>query len=391
MSDFDEAWRRCLEGLEKTGRRRRLRDVDRLGDGRVDSGAGPVLDFSSNDYLGLSHHPVLIERACAYARRWGAGAGASRLVSGNLLPFGEIEAKIARGKGMEAALVFVSGVQANVTLLPALLDAKVLGAEPLVYADRLNHASLIQGCAAAGVRQIRFRHNDLEHLEALLARDEALARPRVIITESVFSMDGDCADVAALAALAEKYGAFLYLDEAHATGVMGRDGFGLAHGLRNALVMGTFSKGLGGFGAYAACSAVLREYLVNRCGGVIYATALPPAVLGAMEAALDMIPELGAARARVAGHAARFRAALAAAGLDTGASTTQIVPLILGAEERALDMARALEAEGFLAVAIRPPTVPAGTSRIRFTFSAGHTEEQVAALSEAVVRLAKTL
>jgi 8-amino-7-oxononanoate synthase len=391
MSDFDEAWRRCLEDLEKIGRRRRLRDVDRLEDGRVDCGAGAVLDFSSNDYLGLSHHPVLIERACEYARRWGAGAGASRLVSGNLPPFGEIEAKIARGKGSEAALVFVSGVQANVTLLPALLDAKVLGGEPLVYADRLNHASLIQGCAAAGVRQIRFRHNDLGHLEELLARDEALERPRIIITESVFSMDGDCADVAALAALAERYGAFLYLDEAHATGVMGRGGFGLAHGLRNALVMGTFSKGLGGFGAYAACSGVLREYLVNRCGGVIYATALPPAVLGAMEAALDMIPELGAARERVAGHAARFRAALAAAGLDTGASTTQIVPLILGAEERALGMARALEAEGFLAVAIRPPTVPVGTSRIRFTFSAAHTEEQVAALTGAVVRLAKRL
>jgi 8-amino-7-oxononanoate synthase len=391
MSNFDEAWRRCLEGLEKTGRRRRLRDVDRLGDGRVDLGAGPVLDFSSNDYLGLSHHPALIERAGEYARRWGAGAGASRLVSGNLPPFGEIEAKIARGKGAEAALVFVSGVQANVTLLPALLDAKVLGGEPLVYADRLNHASLIQGCAAAGVRQIRFRHNDMGHLEALLARDMALGRPRVIITESVFSMDGDCADVAALAALAEKYGAFLYLDEAHATGVMGAGGFGLAHGLRNALVMGTFSKGLGGFGAYAACSGVLRAYLVNRCGGVIYATALPPAVLGAMDAALDMIPALDAARARVAGHAARFRAALAAAELDTGGSTTQIVPLILGAEERALGMARALEAEGFLAVAIRPPTVPAGTSRIRFTFSAAHSEEQVAALSEAVVRLAQRL
>ena len=389
MGDFDGYWRRCLDGLEQAGRRRRLRDFNRLGDGRVDCGAGPVLDFSSNDYLGLSHHPALIERACEYARRWGAGAGASRLVSGNLPPFGQIEAKIARGKGMEAALLFVSGVQANVTLLPALLDAKVLGAEPLVYADRLNHASLIQGCAAAGVRQIRFGHNDLGHLEALLARDGALARPRVIVTESVFSMDGDCADVAGLAALAERYGAFLYLDEAHATGVMGRGGFGLAHGLRNALVMGTFSKGLGGFGAYAACSGALREYLVNRCGGVIYATALPPAVLGAMEAALDMIPELGAARERLAGHAARFRAAMAAAGLDTGASTTQIVPLILGAEERAMGMARALEAEGFLAVAIRPPTVPAGTSRIRFTFSAGHTEEQVEALIEAVVRLAK--
>jgi 8-amino-7-oxononanoate synthase len=308
-----------------------------------------------------------------------------------LLPFGAIEAKIARGKGSEAALVFVSGVQANVTLLPALLDAKVLGGEPLVYADRLNHASLIQGGAAAGVRQIRFRHNDLGHLEELLERDKGLARPRVIITESVFSMDGDCADVAALSALAARFGAFLYLDEAHATGVMGQGGFGLAHGLRNALVMGTFSKGLGGFGAYAACSGVLREYLVNRCGGVIYATALPPAVLGAMDAALDLIPSLGVERDRVAGHGARFRAALRAAGLDTGASTTQIVPLILGAEARALGMARALEAEGFLAVAIRPPTVPAGTSRIRFTFSAAHSEAQVEALIEAVVRLGKAV
>ena len=391
MSDFDECWRRCLDDLDKIGRRRRLRDIDRLADGRVDLGAGPVLDFSSNDYLGLSHHPALIARAGEYARRWGAGAGAARLVSGNLLPFGAIEAKIARGKGSEAALVFVSGVQANVTLLPALLDAKVLGGEPLVYADRLNHASLIQGGAAAGVRQIRFRHNDLGHLEELLERDKGLARPRVIITESVFSMDGDCADVAALSALAARFGAFLYLDEAHATGVMGQGGFGLAHGLRNALVMGTFSKGLGGFGAYAACSGVLREYLVNRCGGVIYATALPPAVLGAMDAALDLIPSLGVERDRVAGHGARFRAALRAAGLDTGASTTQIVPLILGAEARALGMARALEAEGFLAVAIRPPTVPAGTSRIRFTFSAAHSEAQVEALIEAVVRLGKAV
>ena len=209
MSDFDECWRRCLDDLDKIGRRRRLRDIDRLADGRVDLGAGPVLDFSSNDYLGLSHHPALIARAGEYARRWGAGAGASRLVSGNLLPFVAIEAKIARGKGSEAALVFVSGVQANVTLLPALLDAKVLGGEPLVYADRLNHASLIQGGAAAGVRQIRFRHNDLGHLEELLERDKGLARPRVIITESVFSMDGDCADVAALSALAARCGAVL--------------------------------------------------------------------------------------------------------------------------------------------------------------------------------------
>jgi 8-amino-7-oxononanoate synthase len=391
MPDFDAYWRDCLKTLTQTGRLRRLRPIDRLADGRVrfEDGAA-LIDFSANDYLGLSHHPELIRSACAYAQRWGAGAGASRLVSGNLAPTATIEAKLAQGKGTEAALLLVSGVQANMTLLPALLDPRILGAEPLVYADRLNHASLIQGCVAAGVRQIRYRHNDLTHLEELLDRDAAAQRPRFIVTESVFSMDGDETDLPALSALGDRYGAFLYLDEAHATGVLGPTGFGLAHGLRRGLVMGTFSKGLGGFGAYAACSASLRDYLVNRCGGVIYATALPPAVLGAMDAALDLIPTLGPERARVAAHAARFRAALHDAGLDTGPSTTQIVPLILGAETRALSLAKTLEAEGFLAIAIRPPTVPAGTSRIRFAFSARHTEAECAALTEAVIRLAKT-
>jgi len=390
MRDFDEVWLSGLAALETAGRRRRLRVADRLADGRVRvDGGRTLLDFSSNDYLGLSHHPELIRRTCAYAQRWGAGAGASRLVAGNLPPFPEIEAKLAAAKGAEAALILVSGVQANLTLLPALLDARYLGAEPLVYADRLNHASLIQGCIGAGVKQIRFRHNDLGHLEELLERNKDSPRPRFIITESVFSMDGDCADVPALQALAERYGAFLYLDEAHATGVLGENGFGLAHGLRQGLAMGTFSKGLGGFGAYVACSAALREYLVNRCGGVIYATALPPAVLGAMDAALDLVPALTAERAHLARMAAEFRAALNAAGLDTSTSATQIVPLILGSEDRTMDFARALEAEGFLAVAIRPPTVPAGTSRIRFALSARHSEADIAALTEAVIRLAR--
>ncbi len=390
MTDFDETWLSALRTLEDAGRKRRLRVADRLPDGRVRMDGGAALrDFSSNDYLGLSHHPELIRRACDYAARWGAGAGASRLVAGNLPPFPVIEAKLAAAKGTEAALLFVSGVQANLTVLPALLDARYLGAEPLVYADRLNHASLIQGCVAAGARQIRFRHNDLGHLEELLARDKGSPRPRFIVTESVFSMDGDCADVPALRALSERYGAFLYLDEAHATGVLGETGFGLAHGLRQGLAMGTFSKGLGGFGAYVAGSAALREYLVNRCGGVIFATALPPAVLGAMEAAVDLVPALGAERAHLAAMAARLRGALNAAGLDTGLSTTQIVPLILGAEARALEVARALEAEGFLGVAIRPPTVPAGSSRIRFAVSARHGEADIDALSEAAIRLAR--
>jgi 8-amino-7-oxononanoate synthase len=387
MSDFDAAWSATLARLGAENRRRTLRDVTRLPGARIKIADGPVLiDFSSNDYLGLSFRPELINKTCESAALHGTGAGASRLVAGNLAAFSAVERKLAAGKGTEAALVFVSGVQANLTILPALLDAKVLGGAPLVYADRLNHASLIQGCVAAGVRQIRFRHHDFAHLEALLQRDRELERPRFIITESVFSMDGDCADIAHLSALAQAYGAFLYIDEAHATGVLGANGFGLAKGLNNALVMGTFSKGLGGFGAYAACSAPLRDYLVNRCGGVIYATALPPAVLGAMEAALDLIPQLAAERAHVQALAADLRRRLQAAGFDTGASTTQIVPLILGDEGRALALAAALEEEGFLAAAIRPPTVPAGTSRIRFTVSAAHHAEDVAALAQAVIR-----
>lgn len=387
MQDFDEFWAGALGEAEAAGRLRQLRPVERLPGARIRFEDGPILvDFSSNDYLGLSHHPALIEAACGYAARFGAGAGASRLVSGNLLPLEEIERKLADGKAMEAALVFVSGAQANLTLLPAMLDAHVLGAEPLVYADRLNHASLIHGCIAAGVRQIRFRHNDLGHLEELLRRDADLARPRFIVTESVFSMDGDGPDLQALAALAEKFDAFLYIDEAHATGVIGGNGFGLASGLKNALVMGTFSKGLGGFGAYAAGSSALRHYLINRCGGVIYATALPPSVLGAMNAALDLIPRMDEQRAHLCAMAAHLRKRLTQAGLNIGTSTTQIVPLILGEERLATSLAAKLEQEGFCAIAIRPPTVPAGTSRLRLAVSALHRLEEIDALADTVIR-----
>jgi 8-amino-7-oxononanoate synthase len=393
MRDFEEKWRGCLDEIDRSGRRRRLRSVSRQADGRLEINGRLLLDFSANDYLGLSQHPELIKRASAFAQRWGSGAGASRLVCGNLLPFDAIEEKLARGKQAEAALVLVSGFQANSSVLPALFDTKVLGAEPLVYCDKLNHASLIQGCLAAGVSQIRFRHNDLGHLESLLERNRKERRPRFIVTETVFSMDGDRADLAGLVALAERYDAFLYLDEAHATGVLGEGGFGLAKGLSGprCLVLGTFSKALGGFGAYVACTQTLRDYLINRCPGLIYATALPPAVLGAMDAALDLLPTLDGPRAHLAALADRFRAAMAAAGLDTGASSTQIVPVMLGTENRALGFARALEEEGMVGVAIRPPTVPPGGSRIRFAFSARHTEDEVDRLIEATIRLAGRL
>ena len=392
-------------GLETLGRRRVLREVGLTVSGKSDSAGASLppgrvvvdgrelVNVSSNDYLGLSRHPQLIERSTRWGERWGAGSGASRLVSGNLEPFARVERKLARGKGTESALVFASGYQTNVSILPALLDSRVHGARPLVFADRLNHASLHTGCNAAGLRQIRYRHNDMGHLEALLKSKTSSAdsAPAFIISETVFSMDGDRSDIPALADLARRFDAFLYLDEAHATGVLGKDGFGLTadHPGAANLVMGTFGKALGGFGAYAACSDTLRDYLVNRCGGVVYSTALPPTVLGAMDAALDLLPDLGEARAGLLRKAEELRAQWRGAGLDCGASTTQIVPLIVGDDEAAMALSRSLEEEGFLAVAIRPPTVPEGMSRLRFALSAAHEEEDLARLAAVVIRLAE--
>ena len=391
MQNFDLLWGKRLVSLEQSGQLRRLRPMRRNDDGRFVMDGRALIDFSSNDYLGLSAHPLLKRRAAQYAERFGAGNGASRLVTGDHPAFSEIEAKLARGKGSEAALILSSGFQANATILTALLDKATLGAEPILFADRLNHASLIQGALASGVRHVRFRHNDLGHLESLLQKHQGPDRALFIATETVFSMDGDCVDVSGIRQLAKKYSAFLYLDDAHATGVMGLNGFGLGAGIEGSdcLVMGTFSKALGGFGAYVVCTAALREYLVNRCSGLIYSTALPPSVLGAMDAALDLVPTLTAERALLQEHAETFRSAMRSAGLDVGASASQIVPVMLGASHRAVDLARKLEQEGFLSVAIRPPTVPPNGARIRFTFSARHKAEDVQAVAEAVIRLAK--
>lgn len=373
MSKLDPLFSSELALAESRHVRRRLRTATAAPAGRIEINGAPALNFSSNDYLGLSKHPLLIERAREWAARHGAGAQASRLVCGNLDLHEQVEAKLARLKGTEAALLLASGWQANAAVLPALLRAAAGQGEVQVYADKLNHASLHHGCQAAGVKQIRFRHNDLDHLETLLA-DRPGPATRFIVTESVFSMDGDRTDVARLAALADRYQAFVYLDEAHATGVLGPGGMGLA-GLapgRIDMAMGTFSKALGGFGAYIAGSRALCDYLINACSGFIYTTALPPAVLGAMDAALDLVPTLDAERARLAASGERLRGALRALGLDTGASSTQIVPAMVGDAARALALAANLEQRGLLAVAIRPPTVPAGTSRLRIALSAAH-------------------
>ena len=387
MSRFDAIFEEVLARAEAGRRRRRLRPMEPLDGGRVRIDGRELIDVSSNDYLGLARHPALIERSRDWAARHGTGAGASRLVRGSLDLHVAVETRLAALKETEAALLFSSGWQANAAILPALFEA---GEGPaLVFTDRLVHASLHHGCQAAGVRQIRFRHNDLDHLEELLAARAGEPGRRFILTESIFSMDGDCADVVRLAEIARRHGAFLYLDEAHATGVAGPHGMGLS-GLAPSgvdLIMGTFSKALGSFGAYVAGSRSLIDYLVNACSGFIYTTALPPPVLGAIDAALELAPGMEAERRHLDALGARLRRGLADLGIDTGRSTTQIVPALIGGEAEALDLARRLESEGVLAVAIRPPTVPRGSSRIRFALSAAHRAEDVDRLIGAMAQV----
>jgi 8-amino-7-oxononanoate synthase len=377
MAALDTFLAAALDRIDARSERRRLRPAALASGGRIVRDGRTMLDASSNDYLGLSHHPALIERAREWTARLGTGTAASRLVTGTIDAHLAVETKVAAFKGCEAALLFASGWQANAAVLAALLKA---APDTSLFTDRLIHASLHAGAAAH--RQIRFRHNDMDHLEALLAGHEG--GPKLIVTESVFSMDGDIADLGRLAELARAHDAFLYIDEAHATGVLGPRGAGLAGG-RADLVMGTFSKALGGFGAYVAGSRLLIDYLINACGGFIFSTAPPPAMLGAIDAALDLVPGMDAERARLAGHGDRLRARLNAAGIDTGASATQIVPAIVGTADDALALAEGLEADGVLAAAIRPPTVPAGTSRLRLALRATHGEDDIERLADAVI------
>ena len=371
--------RTALESRRRADQLRGLPAITPLTGTLVEVAGQALINFSSNDYLGLARHTALIEGAARYLRRYGAGATASRLVCGNLDCLPELEARLARLKGAEAALILNSGYQANVSLIPALVNRR-----SLVLADRLCHNSLIQGVVLSRAKLIRFRHNDLAHLEELLTRHGQDAERILVVSESVFSMDGDRADLDALIAVSRRHRALLMIDEAHATGVLGPGGMGLGGGKDIDVLMGTFGKGLGSYGAYVACSAELREYLINFCSGLIYSTALPPPVLGAIEAALALAPKMDRERAHLHRLADGLRQGLRALGLSTGDSTTQIVPVILGDVSRALAMSRWLSRHGFLAAAIRPPTVEPGQARLRLALSALHTQEQVDRLLAAI-------
>ena len=355
---------------------RELKAVSPLPGGRIQVDGRRMVNFCSNDYLGLSKHPLLQQRAATYMARYGTGSTASRLICGTYDCFETVEQKLADLKGTESALILNSGYQANVSIIPSLVDR-----DSLILSDRLNHSSIIQGIRLARCHKMLYDHNNIDHLDRLLSDSRSASYSRVlIVSESVFSMGGDQSNIDELIDLAAAHHALLMVDEAHATGVMGSRGMGLTAGKDVDVTMGTFGKALGSFGAYMAGSKRIRDYLVNCCAGFIYTTALPPPVVGSIDAALDLVPGMEEGRASLRSNADFLRRGLEALGYDTGDSTTQIVPVILGNEEETLALSERLESNGFLAMAIRPPTVPRGQSRIRISLSTDHTREQVKAL-----------
>ncbi len=362
-----------LERRTAREQRRRLRPVTPISAIEITVDGRRMINFCSNDYLGLSKHPAVMERACEFTKRYGAGATASRLICGSLDCIHRVEEKLARLKGTESALIFNSGFQTNISLLPALADRR-----SLILSDHLNHRSIVEGALLCRCRVIRYRHNDMDHLRTLLMRNRDRGYSRIlIVSESVFSVDGDRCDLDALTSLAREFEAFSIVDEAHATGVLGPKGMGLACGKPVDLALSTFGKACGSFGAAVSCAAIVREYLINTCAGLIYTTALPPSVIGAIDAALDLIPEMEAQRIELERKAASLRSRLQALGFDTGASSTQIIPVLIGKEAETVALSQWLESRGILAMPIRPPTVEQGKSRLRISLCAPHTEEHI--------------
>ncbi len=363
-----------LDELAELGLHRRMRLVSGPQGPRVVLDGKPVLLLCSNNYLGLADHHRVREAAAEAAMRWGVGAGASRLVSGTMTVHRRLEERLAAFKGTESALLFGSGYLANVGVVSALA-----GAGGTVFSDELNHASIVDGCRLARASTVVYRHGDAEHLAWCVARAEG--RGGVVVTDSVFSMDGDVAPLREIVAIARGAGLRVVVDEAHGTGCVGPGGRGAVAdaGLDGEVdvVIGTLGKALGAYGAFAACSSTMAEYLVNCARSLIFSTALPPPAVAGAIAALELIEEEPARATRLQANAGVLRDELAREGFDVSGSTTQIVPLVVGEADVAMAICEAALERGVFAQAIRPPTVPAGTSRLRLAVMASHTKDEL--------------
>jgi len=384
MTDVEQV----LEEVRAAGLFRQLRVIDSAAGPRVALDGREVLLLCSNDYLGLAGHPDLRAAAARAAERWGAGAGASPLVSGHTALHARLEEELAAFKGSEACLLFGSGFLANTGVIAALA-----GRGDVVLSDALNHASIVDGCRLARAETVVYPHADLGALEAALAR--APDGRAVIATDAVFSMDGDLAPLEGIVALARRHGARVVVDEAHATGVVGPGGRGLvaALGLEREVdvVVGTLGKALGSYGAFVCCDATIADFLVNRARTLIFSTALPPPAVGAALEALRLLRSEPGLVARAQGNARVLRAELAGHGFAVEPGAMPIVPLVAGAPEAATALCEASLRRGAFAQAIRPPTVPEGSSRLRIVSTAAHSEADLREAADAFAAAAREL
>ncbi|MBK8890362.1 MAG: 8-amino-7-oxononanoate synthase [Dechloromonas sp.] len=375
-----------LDALQRDGLKRTRRTLELPCGPQAQVDGQPLISFCSNDYLGLANDPALVDAACAGARVWGVGSGASHLVSGHLGAHAALEEKLAEFTGFARALLFSTGYLANLGIVPALV-----GRNDAVFADRLNHASLIDAVQLSRADSQRYPHADLATLERLLAT--STARRKLILTDAVFSMDGDLAPLPGLLALAERFDAWLVVDDAHGFGVLGRQGRGsLAHfnlpAAERLVYMGTLGKAAGAAGAFVAGSATVIEWLQQRARSYIFTTASSPIIACALASSLDLIAAGDARRQHLWQLVAQLRDGLADTRWRLLPSPTAIQPVIIGDNHDTLRIAGALYARGLWVPAIRPPTVPKGTARLRVSLTAAHSEAQLARLVDALRELA---
>ncbi len=364
-----------LEERKERGLLRELRPFSFKIQGKIYTDEGVFIDFSSNDYLGLSSHPYLIEKVREAVAMFGTCSSASRLLGGDFQIHHRLEERVARFKGKESAVVFNTGYQANIGILSSLLST-----QDVVFADKACHASIIDGIILSGSKLFRFRHNDTNHLESLLKQKRKQYKTSMIITETIFSMDGDRADLKNIVSLKNRYDSYLMVDEAHSTGIYGRNGSGMIEeeGLCSdvELIMGTFSKALAGYGGYLATSKKIANYIINTSRSFIYSTALPPFISACNLAGLDLIEKEPERRKTVLELSDFLRESLKTKGYKI-IGNSQIVPLITGDNTNTQKTASLLLENGFWVFSVRPPTVPEGTSRIRFSITYHHKKQDL--------------
>ena len=375
-----------LAKAELQGMKRCLKNIEHISPTACMINGEKYIDFSSNNYLALANHPYLIEESVRWTKKFGTGSTASRLISGTLPEYIKLEEKIAQWKGTESALIIGSGYMANTGVLSALSSTR----KGIIFGDKLNHASLNTGASLAEGKLKRYPHLNFEILEHLLSETDN--DEKIIVSDTVFSMDGDICNIEELQYLSEKYNAMLYLDDAHATGIFGNKGEGLAEKSTD-IIMGTFSKAMGSYGAYVAGSKIMRDYLINKCGSFIYSTALPPGVYGAISAAVSLVQtkEYQEKRDDLKKKSLYLKTEIQKLGFNTGNTTTPIIPVILEDIDKTMAVSKFLMNNGIFAIPIRPPTVPRGTARLRLSINVDHSYNQINKLLELLDKINEKL